>query len=424
MLQRRVPEWLRHAPAPGVKGFAVLAGCEAVARGILISVFPLAMYQQFQDASLVSEVYFLVGCLSLLVGLLVPWLNRFFPRRWLYSCAALLFFVGAALAALDERFIVAALVSSTVATVALFVCFNAYVLDYIARVELGRCETLRMFYSAAGWTLGPVAGVYLMAWWRPAPFLIACVAVLGMLAAFLYLRLGNGKLIQKARGPAANPIAYLGRFAVQPRLLAGWLFAVIRSCGWWVYVVYLPIFAVNEGLGEELGGTILSLSNGLLFITPVMLRWMQNRSVRQSVRVGFMGAALLSFAGWAVAGWPMATVAALAAGSFFLVLLDVCGGLPFLMAVKPSERTEMSEVYSSFRDVSGILTPGVAWLLLLVAPLSGLFALSGGALLLAWGLAGRLHPRLGLRRIRVPLPEPAPDYGAVPIPVVGEGTPV
>ena len=31
--------------------------------------------------------------------------------------------------------------------------------------------------------------------------------------------------------------------------------------------------------------------------------------------------------------------------------------MPFLMAVKPSERTEMSAVYSSFRDVSGILTP-------------------------------------------------------------------
>ena len=53
------------------------------------------------------------------------------------------------------------------------------------------------------------------------------------------------------------------------------------------------------------------------------------------------------------------------------MLLDVAGGLPFLMAVKPSERTEMAAVYSSFRDVSGILTPGVAWLVLLVAPASG-----------------------------------------------------
>ncbi|WP_071672857.1 MFS transporter [Nioella nitratireducens] len=423
MLPRHIPEWLRHAPAPGVKGFAVLAGCEAAARGSLVSVLPLAVFQHLGDASRVSGVYFAVGVLSLLAGLSVPWLNRFIPRKWLYSGAAMLFLSGALLGAVAPSLIVVTLAMITVATVALFVCFNAYVLDYIQRVELGRCETLRMFYSAAGWTLGPVAGVYLMGWWRPAPFLISAMAVAGMLATFLYLRLGNGKLIQRARGPATNPLAFLGRFAAQPRLVAGWLFAVIRSCGWWVYVVYLPIFAVNAGLGQELGGTILSVSNALLFTTPVMLRWMQTRSVRVSVRTGFMGAALLALGAWALAGWPVAVVGLLAAGSFFLVWLDVCGGLPFLMAVRPSERTEMSAVYSSFRDVSGILTPGAAWLVLLVAPLSAIFALSGLSLLAAWTVAGKLHPRLGLRRIRVPVPEPAPDYGTLALPVKTGGDP-
>ncbi len=424
MLPRHIPEWLRHAPAPGVKGFAVLAGCEAVARGMLVSVLPLAMYQHLGDASLVSGAYFAVGLLSLVAGLSVPWLNRYVPRKWLYSGAAGLFLTGALLGAILPGAIVAALSMITVATVALFVCFNAYVLDYIERVELGRCETLRMFYSAAGWTVGPIAGVYLMGWWRPAPFLISAVAAAGMLTTFLYLRLGNGKLIQRARRPATNPLAYLARFARQPRLVAGWLFAVIRSCGWWVYVVYLPIFAVNAGLGEELGGTILSFSNALLFTTPAMLRWMQSRSVRVSVRTGFMGAALLSASAWALSGWPVATVILLAAGSFFLVWLDVCGGLPFLMAVRPSERTEMSAVYSSFRDVSGILTPGAAWLVLLLAPLSGIFAVSGLSLLTAWAVAGRLHPRLGQRRIRVPVPEPAPDYGTLALPVTPDSDPV
>ena len=38
MHERRIPEWLRHAPAPSVRGFAVLAGAEAIARGVLILV--------------------------------------------------------------------------------------------------------------------------------------------------------------------------------------------------------------------------------------------------------------------------------------------------------------------------------------------------------------------------------------------------
>ena len=61
MHERRIPEWLRHAPAPSVRGFAVLAGTEAIARGILVSVFPLVMYQTLKDAAFVSAVYFAIG---------------------------------------------------------------------------------------------------------------------------------------------------------------------------------------------------------------------------------------------------------------------------------------------------------------------------------------------------------------------------
>jgi MFS family permease len=399
MFERRIPEWLRHAPAPSLRGFAALAGVEAVARGILVSVFPLAMYRALGDAQAVSQVYFLIGLLSLLTGLLLPWLNRFVPRRWLYACAALVFAGGGVAGMAGGHWVVVSLTLISVATVSLFVCFNAYVLDYVARVELGRCETLRMFYSAMGWTLGPVLGVTLMEWWAPAPFLVSMAAALAMLALFFVMRLGNGKLITRARRPTANPLRYLGRFFAQPRLVVGWGFAVVRSCGWWIYVVYVPIFAVERGLDAQTGGIMLSVTNGVLFLTPVMLRWMQRRTVRAAVRTGFALSGLFFAAAWGLADQPLLALLVLFLGSCFLVLLDICGGLPFLMAVKPSERTEMSAVYSSFRDVSGILTPGAAWLVLLWAPLSGVFAVGGLALGACWALAGTLHPRLGARRI-------------------------
>jgi hypothetical protein len=44
------------------------------------------------------------------------------------------------------------------------------------------------------------------------------------------------------------------------------------------------------------------------------------------------------------------------------------------------------------------MTPGVAWLVLLVAPLHGIFAVAGLGLLGAFAVAGRLHPRLGTLR--------------------------
>ncbi len=399
MFQRRIPEWLRHAPAPSVRGFAVLAGVESAARGILVSVFPIAMYRTFGDSRTVSEIYFLIGICSLVTVLLVPWLTRFVPRRRMYTVGVLLMIAGGVCAALGGPLLLPlGLVGCTMATVIMFVCFNAYVLDYVERASLGESETLRLFYSGLAWTAGPFLGIWLMKQWTPAPFVLSAVAAAILLAVFWIMRLGNGKLITKARAPQPNPLAYLPRFFAQPRLIAGWSFAVLRSCGWWVYVVYLPIYAVESGYSDQLGGLLLSITNGLLFVTPLMLHWMRARSVRHAVRIGFFGSGAAFFLATVMGGQPMIAIALLMVGSFYLILLDMCGGLPFLMAVKPSERTEMSAVYATYRDVSGVLTPGVARLVLAVAPLPAVFAATALGLAGALVISTRLNPRLGVRR--------------------------
>jgi len=396
MFTPRTPLYLSHAPTPRVEHFALLAGIEAGVRGIILSVMPLAMYRAFGDAGVVSGIYFAVGIASLFCGLMVPYMTRFIPRRWMFTLGGLLYLIAMALALTGAPLLMAAaLMVNAFGTVTFTVCLNAYILDYITRSELGRNESTRMVYSGASWTIGPVAGVWLFNWWEPAPFLIAGLFAVALIAVFWKLRLGNGKQITRARGPAPNPLAFLDRFRRQPRLIAGWLFAVIRSSGWWVYVVYLPIYAIQNGLGETIGGLSLSLSNGLLFITPLMLRLVHKTSVRFAVRGTFAFTGALFLVAWVVAPLPWLVVIALLIGSIGLVMLDVCGSLPFLMAVKPSERTEMAAVYSSFRDVSGIVTPGVAWIVLLVSPVAGVFGVCGLGMFAAWAIAGRLHPRLG-----------------------------
>jgi len=406
MANKYIPLFLRHSPTPSVEAFALLAGLEAGVRGILISVMPLALYEAVQDAAIVSSTFFLIGLASLLWGLMVPWATRHIPRRWMYTLGTLLYLVGMVLALTGHTVAIAlAILVNALATVTIFVCLNAYVLDYITRANLGRSASLQMVYAAIFWAVGPMLGVWLWTLWAPAPFLVAGAFAVTLLATFWVLRLGNGKQITRAKGPALNPLAYLGRFFAQPRLIAGWLFAVIRSCGWWVYVVYLPIFCIESGLGDKVGGIALSCTNALLFSTPVLLRLVRRTSVRRAVWGGFVyGAVLFTLAGL-LSPMPWVAVILLFVGSVSLVLLDVAGGLPFLMAVKPSERTEMAAVYSSFRDVSGILTPGVAWLVLLVAPVAGVFVAAGAGMGLAAAIAGRLHPRLGADR---------PSQGAAP----------
>lgn len=399
MANKYIPVLLRHSPVPKVQHFALLAGLEASVRGMLISVMPLTVYDALGSAESVSQVYFIAGLASLCLGLMVPWATRYIPRRWMYTIGTLLYVLGAALAVYGSPVTVPlALMANAGATATTFVCFNAYVLDYIERSNLGKAQSMNMVYAAAPWAIGPLLGVWLREVWAPLPFLAAGGLGFILLITFWILRLGNGKQISRARRPATNPLAFLGRFFAQPRLIAGWLFAVIRSCGWWVYVVYLPIFCIENGLGDKVGGIALSLSNALLFITPLMLRIATRLTVRRSVQgafaicsVAFIGSALVSSLPWAAVGLMMG-------GAVMLVVLDVVGGLPFLMAVKPSERTEMAAIYSSFRDVSGILTPGTAWLVLLVAPLPGVFAVAGLAMAGCMAIAAKLHPRLGSPR--------------------------
>jgi hypothetical protein len=399
VFERRIPEWVRHAPVAGASGFAILSALDAGARAILVSVFPLLMYRTLGSAEGVSAAYLAVGVIALAAALLIPWAMRRLPRRWMFTAGALTYVLGAVvILAGGVAASPVALALASVASVTVFVCLNAYVLDFISQAELGRCETLRMFYSALAWSLGPFLGVWLVSVWTPLPFLVSAGFGVVLCLVFWKMRLGDGKLIRRSRAPAANPLAYLARFASQPRLVAGYLFAMLRSCGWWVYVVYLPIFAIQSGLGDRTGGIALSLTNSLLFLTPLMLRWTRPRPVRVAVRAGFLWSAILFTAATVLYASPWLALLCLFFGSGFLVLLDIAGGLPFLMAVKPSERTEMSAVYSSFRDVSGILTPGVASLVLLFVPVYGLFAAAGAGLLVGWGIAGRIPRRLGAAR--------------------------
>ncbi len=399
MALRYIPLHLKHTATPKIADFALLSGLEAAVRGVLISTVPIAVYDAFGSASDLSSVYLVAGVITLFWGLLVPRLTQLLPRRWVYSAGCVLYLVAMALYILGTPFSVqVAILISAMATVTTFVCLNAYVLDYVARTDLGKTQGQQMVYAAVPWAVGPLTGVWLRGIWGPLPFLVAGGFAALLLAVFWYLRLGNGRQIARAKGPAVNPLAYLGRFFRQPRLIIGWLFAVFRSCGWWVYVVYVPVFCIENGLGEELGGQMLSVSNATLLISPYMARLARRLTVRRTLLWSLGYCTVLFIGATAFSSIPYVALSLLFLASFGLVMLDVAGGLPFLMSVKPSERAEMAAVYSSFRDVSGILTPGAAYLVLLVFPLSGIFAASGAAFGVAWWLSRNLHPRLGTQR--------------------------
>src|SRR5690606_24654730 len=137
------------------------------------------------------------------------------------------------------------------------------------------------------------------------PFILSAMTASALLVAFWIMRLGNGKLITRARKPAPNPLAYLGRFFRQPRLVSGWILAVVRAGAWWTYAVYLPIFTVEHRLGERSAVLALSMSYSLLFAVPLVLRLLERTSVRTVTRMGFLLSGLGFFLAGLAASMPL-----------------------------------------------------------------------------------------------------------------------
>src|SRR5690606_37563527 len=128
MFQRRIPDWVRHAPNPGLRGFALLAALDSAARGVLISVLPLSMYHAFRDAHLIAAFYLGFGICSLIGGLLASWVMRYFPTRWMSTIGASLYLLGTAIGIWGKpQWSVLATLFTALATVTIMVCFKAYV---------------------------------------------------------------------------------------------------------------------------------------------------------------------------------------------------------------------------------------------------------------------------------------------------------
>ena len=101
---------------PGVHNFALLATCEATARSVLISVYPILMYRSLGSAKAVSEVYLMIGLTTLAVAMATPWIGRFIPRRYLYTFGGLLMLCGNGVAVIGgPAWIAAAVLMSAVA---------------------------------------------------------------------------------------------------------------------------------------------------------------------------------------------------------------------------------------------------------------------------------------------------------------------
>ena len=376
----RDPAWLPAALQPGAFAFALLFTIESISRASIISVVPIQAYDLIQDEQRVSVFYFVMGAFGMCATLCAPIVFQRFPRRYVYTGGVLLLVAACALFATHTLAGQAAgqflriVAASTVA-----ITLNLYIMEYIPKQGLVHSESLRLTLGTLAWTLGPSIGVWLyVRYGFVAPYLWSAAWALILIALFWWLRLSGSTAIRPGKLRPANPIANIRRFAAQPRLRLAWLIAFGRSCYWMTFYVYGPILMVVTGEGKLAGGLIVSAASALLVFSFAWGRLGNRFGVRRVVVGAFVAlAAAAILAGFTGETYPWITAFALLAGMNFAVALDAVGNVPYLRAVHPYERPEMTAVYRTNLYLSDLLPAFVYSIILGFTGLGGVFVALG-----------------------------------------------
>ncbi len=377
---------------PGPLVLALLYSLEALARSLMATVIPLQAYALLKDPAGVSALFAAVGLCGMAASFAIPALIRWTRRRHVYRIGGAALILAAALIASSTVMGQAAGMLARVFGVAcLNVTFNLYLTDLVGRRDLVRAEPLRLAFSAAAWTIGPFLGVWMQSRWGIGSAAAASAAcALAMLVYFTHLRLGER--IPRVSPPIpVTPWSSIRRFLVQPRLRLGWVIPFGRSCWWSVLFTYGPIAMVSGGAGESAGAALVSLSNALLFVSPFFGRVGARLGLRLTIMASFVLLSASTMAAGLIDG-PYAVMTLLLIASIFATQLDAVGNIPFLRAVRGSERAEMVTVFRTYIDLSDLIPVAVFTVLLRWLPVESVFVVLGGAMLIFAALA-RYVPR-------------------------------
>jgi len=400
MRRFNIPVWLVGAPKPRAGTFVTLFALEAASRALLMTLIPLQAHAVFGDAKTVSLLYFAVSAGGLLASLGVPSVIHVLRRRWVFSAGLVAYMIACFLFAQHSTWmLITGMVLQVMAAACTEITLNLYLLDHIPRRELKRFEPQRLLFAGAMFTAGPWLGVYLSqnAGAGVAYGLVGASAGIA-LVFFWYLRMTDDPAVAQPLKPAPNPVRYLPRFFGQKRLLLAWTLAVGRN-GWWLmYFVYTPIYVTENGYSPEWGGAAVSIGLMPMLLVTAWGRVAERQGIRFVLMLGFGGAAVMTFvAAFFMHGpfeSPLAGITFVIVAAWFATIIDAAGNVPFLRAVHPYERAEMTSVFMTFRHVTSIVTPGVFALLLMVFPLVSVFAAGGASFLTMTALSRSIHRRL------------------------------
>ena len=380
----RQPLGLLFAEGDSGRDIARLAGVEGFTRALTVGTVPIAALAAL-GSTLAVSVYFTIGsAFAILATLSVAPAERRFARRWIVSGAIGFIFLSSALFAFGPTWSIPLAIALRAAQASVFaVTMSLYIMDNIGKQAMPKVESHRAVYLAIAWLSGPAIGTWLWgSGFEDAPFLLSMLFAVVLLAYHWRLRFTRNAILATATRRAPSPVANIRRFLDQRYLRVAGLISGARSVLWGVVFIYGPIYVVEAGLDEWVAGAFLSAASALLLLSPLIyrasLRWGVRRLITLAFAISTVALVWLGIIGDArpigIVPWLIVSTGG--------AMLDVLGNIPFMRLVRPRERPEMTSVLTVGRDISFVLTPGLAAIVLIFGPIWVLY------LVVAAGMAG------------------------------------
>ena len=361
-----------------------------------MGLIPLIALEALGNKEMVTRAYLAASMLTLLITLNFATLERLLQRRWVVTLGASFSLTAILIFSFGKGWIMSIAIGLNAAAASLFsVCLSLYIMDYIGKKELIFTESRRLLYTGIAWIIGPSLGLWL---WEEtghwATFLLSGWSVLTMLAYFWYLRLGHSEVIKKAKKPSVSIFKIIPRYFSQASLRIAYFITLSRAIFWMTVFIYGPIYVVEANLPTWVAGVFLSIVSSLLIISP-FIRRMASRFGTRLVIIGALWSTGLSMVALFLLGEPQPIgLLFWVVASFGGAVVDVLGNIPFMRMVKPRERTEMTMIFSTWREGSQLLTPLLVSMVLLVAPFEVFYLLLALILMAAGSFATFLPRRL------------------------------
>ena len=114
--------------------------------------------------------------------------------------------------------------------------------------------------------------------------------------------------------------------------------------------------------------------------------------IRKLLIASYIGCGVFTISAGVMGAQPWVAIILLWTSALAATVIDGAGNVPFLRAVHPHERSEMTPIFMTFRYATSLLTPALFAIVLAFLPLNFVFV-AGGCVAVGMGLLSTYLPR-------------------------------